>query len=89
MPAAKGTEPLKRTGNTFPLFGPRKNTGNRVSVPSFSIFAANPFTGHVPLTSDLEPDRSDYFQFLLLTGNLFMKDLYIHDEMFIAVSVFI
>ena len=60
-PAAKCTEPLKGTGNIFPLFGIRKSTGNCVSVPLLSDFAANPFTGPVPLTSDLEPDCSDYF----------------------------
>ena len=53
--------PPKRTGNIFPLFGPRKSTGNRVSIPLFSDVATNPFIGPVPLTSDLEPDRSDYF----------------------------
>ena len=58
-----------RMGNVLPLIGPRKNTGNRVSVP-------NPFTGPVPLTSDLEPDRSDYFQFLLLTGNFINNVVY-------------
>ena len=60
-------------GNVFPFFGPRKNTaGNCISVPLFSDFAANPFTGPVPLTSDLEPDRSGYFPIpALLTGNLF------------------
>ena len=67
-PAAKCTDPLSRMGNVFPLICPRNGTGNRFSVPSFD---------RVPLTSDLEPDRSTYqdidhvtyFQFLLLTGN--------------------
>ena len=66
-------------GNAFHLIGPRKSTGNRVSVPLFSDVATNPFIGPVPLTSDLEPDRSDYFtiptfagkfpQSLLVPGN--------------------
>ena len=74
--------PPKRTGNIFPLFDLRKSTGNRASVLLLSDFAANPFTGPVPLTSDLEPDRSGYFpiptragkflQSLLITGNLFV-----------------
>ena len=74
--------PPKRTGNIFPLFDLWKRTGNRASVLLLSDFAANLFTGPVPLTSDLEPDRCDYFtiptfagkflQSLLITGNLFV-----------------
>ena len=64
-PKVKDTDPLNRMGNVLPLIGPRKNTGNRVSVP-------NQFTGPVPLTSDLEPDRSDSFTIPTHTGKFFI-----------------
>ena len=74
-PKVKDTDPLSRMGNVFPLICPQKDTGNRFSVPSFSVFDRDnpsdkdkgPFTrtgnfinvDPVPLTSELEPDRFD------------------------------
>ena len=36
-PKVNDTDPLNRMGNVLPLIGPRKNTGNRISVPNPSL----------------------------------------------------